>query len=123
MKGEPGLDHDIFSFFLSFNSSESLRGLIQIYNRAIMDANKMHYGGIMPTNISVKNVPDDLIEKLRIRARRNHRSLQGELMVILEEATGSAAIPLDDAERRLDALRFKTGDDSTTWIRELRDAR
>lgn len=37
-------------------------------------------------NLSVKDVPDDLAEKLRQRAARNHRSLQGELMAIIERA-------------------------------------
>lgn len=40
----------------------------------------------MPVNLSVKGVPDSLAAKLRRRAERNHRSLQGELMAILEEA-------------------------------------
>lgn len=40
----------------------------------------------MPVNLSIKNVPDVLAEKLRERAERNHRSLQGELMAILESA-------------------------------------
>ena len=34
-------------------------------------------------NLSIKNVPDDLAERLRQRAKRNHRSLQGELLAIL----------------------------------------
>ncbi len=37
-------------------------------------------------NLSIKNVPDALAAKLRERAARNHRSLQGELMAILEGA-------------------------------------
>ena len=41
----------------------------------------------MPVNLSVKNVPDELAERLRSRAQRNHRSLQRELMAILERAT------------------------------------
>lgn len=40
----------------------------------------------MPINLSVKNAPDDVVERLRRRAQRNHRSLQGELMAIIEEA-------------------------------------
>ncbi|MBI2872071.1 MAG: Arc family DNA-binding protein [Chloroflexi bacterium] len=77
----------------------------------------------MPVNLSVKNVPDDLAERLRKRAKRHHRSLQGELMVILEEATGPTNLSVDEAERRLRVLDFRTGDDSTAWVRELRDAR
>ena len=41
-------------------------------------------------NLSVKDVPDDLAERLRQRAARNHRSLQGELMSIIEQATRDA---------------------------------
>lgn len=40
----------------------------------------------MSVNLSVKNVPETLAKKLRERAERNHRSLQGELMAILETA-------------------------------------
>ena len=77
----------------------------------------------MSVNRSVKNVPDDLAKKLRSRAKRHHRSLQGELMVILEEAATPQKLSLDEAEKRIKALGFKTGDESTAWIRELRDAR
>lgn len=45
----------------------------------------------MPVNISIKNVPDDLADRLRRRASRARRSLQGELLVILEEAAGGAS--------------------------------
>ena len=34
--------------------------------------------------ISIKDVPDPWAEALRQRAARNHRSLQGELMAIIE---------------------------------------
>jgi len=31
-------------------------------------------------NLSIKNVPEDVVARLRQRARANHRSLQGELL-------------------------------------------
>jgi plasmid stability protein len=37
-------------------------------------------------NLSIKDVPEPLAEALRQRAARNHRSLQGELMAIIEAA-------------------------------------
>lgn len=37
-------------------------------------------------NLSIKDVPETLAEKLRQRAARNHRSLQGELMALLDAA-------------------------------------
>ena len=50
------------------------------------------------SNLSIKDVPDAWAEALRERAKRNHRSLQGELMAILERAlaepaSGFAAVP------------------------------
>jgi Arc-like DNA binding domain len=44
----------------------------------------------MPVNLSIKNAPDQVVQRLRERARRHHRSLQGELMAIIEEAVGPA---------------------------------
>lgn len=41
-------------------------------------------------NLSVKDVPEAWAEALRQRAARNHRSLQGELMHILELAVHAA---------------------------------
>jgi len=40
----------------------------------------------MSVNLSIKNAPDDVVERLRQRAERHHRSLQGELLAIIEEA-------------------------------------
>lgn len=49
-------------------------------------------GFIMAVNLSVKNVPEALAAKLRERAERNHRSLQGELMAILEIAVSEPQV-------------------------------
>jgi plasmid stability protein len=45
------------------------------------------------SNLSIKDVPEAWAEALRQRAARNHRSLQGELMVILERAVAESAEP------------------------------
>ena len=44
----------------------------------------------MSLNLSIKDVPDAIAERLRQRAARNHRSLQGELMAIIEQAAAEA---------------------------------
>ena len=49
----------------------------------------------MAVNLSIKNVPETLAEKLRQRADANHRSLQGELMALLES---SLAVPRANQE-------------------------
>jgi plasmid stability protein len=43
------------------------------------------------SNLSIKDVPEAWAEALRQRAARNHRSLQGELMAILENAVADSA--------------------------------
>ena len=41
-------------------------------------------------NLSIKNVPEDIVQQLRMRASANHRSLQGELMALVCAAVESA---------------------------------
>ncbi|MEO8676549.1 MAG: hypothetical protein ABI569_13295 [Casimicrobiaceae bacterium] len=43
----------------------------------------------MPVNLSIKAVPDALAAGLRARAAANHRSLQRELMAIIEVAAAN----------------------------------
>lgn len=45
----------------------------------------------MAVNLSIKDVPEDVANRLRQRAARNHRSLQGELMAIVEQASRADA--------------------------------
>lgn len=46
----------------------------------------------MAVNLSIKNVPDALAERLRARALVNHRSLQGELMAMLDRTLGDSVV-------------------------------
>ena len=50
----------------------------------------------MTQTLTIRNVPESLARKLKTRAERNHRSLQGEVMAILEQAaaTGTAEQPV-----------------------------
>ena len=45
-------------------------------------------------NISIKDVPEQWAQALRQRAARNHRSLQGELMSLIEPAVGEPTVGL-----------------------------
>lgn len=76
----------------------------------------------MPS-LSIKNIPEDLLESLRTQAKRHHRSLQGEVMAILEESAKPKELSLEQLSQRINKLGLKTPDQSTSWIRELRDAR
>ena len=48
-------------------------------------------------NISIKDVPEQWAEALRQRAARNHRSLQGELMSLIESAVNAPSADLGGA--------------------------
>jgi len=72
-------------------------------------------------NVSIKNVPEDVVERLRERAQHNHRSLQGELMAILED--NSWLLSPGDVAERARARGLQTGSDSVRIIRQDRDSR
>ena len=57
----------------------------------------------MPVTLTIKHVPDDLAEKLRQRAASRHRSLQGELLVMLNEAL--ADVPAAGEPKSLYAVK------------------
>jgi len=44
-------------------------------------------------NLSIKDVPEPVAERLRQRAARHHRSLQGELMAIVTQAVAEEDVP------------------------------
>jgi len=78
----------------------------------------------VPVNLSIKNTPDDVAERLRDRAARNRRSLQGELLAIVEAAVRDevAARPmaiLSEVRR----LGLTTPDEAAEIVRLDRDGR
>lgn len=78
----------------------------------------------MTVNLSIKNVPDEVAERLRRRAVRAHRSLQGELMAILEQAAWEQArLTTAEALTQVRQLGLRTAEEATTMIRRDRDAR
>jgi plasmid stability protein len=86
-----------------------------------MESTQIH-NGAMPVTLSVKNVPDALAERLRKRAAEHHRSLQGELLAILEEAA-QPSLTIDDLAEKVRSLGLRTRADSVAIIRAARDGR
>ena len=76
----------------------------------------------MPINLSIKNAPDDIVHRLRRRAERHHRSLQSELLAIIEEAVRREQ-ELSPAELLAEVRRLglSTPADSRSIIRASRD--
>lgn len=75
------------------------------------------------TNLSIKNVPEELVTRLREQARKHHRSLQGELMAILEDAVRPKTMSIDEVYERVKKLGVQTDSESAAVMREDRDAR
>jgi antitoxin FitA len=78
----------------------------------------------MPVNLSIKNAPDEVVQRLRERAERHHRSLQGELMAIIEAAVREDR-PSTPAEVLADIRRLglRTPAEAAGIVRADRDAR
>jgi plasmid stability protein len=76
--------------------------------------------------ILVRDLGDALVARLKKRARENHRSLQGEVKAILEEAgaeaTKSEALAIVDKWQSYWESKGKTFSDSAEIIRRMRDA-
>ena len=77
----------------------------------------------MPSNLSIKNVPDSVLERLRQRALHSHRSLQGELLAMLEHYVGDAPLTIRALSEQVQLLGLATQGDSTAMVREDRDGR
>ncbi len=76
----------------------------------------------MPVNLSIKNAPDNVVQRLRERAERHHRSLQGELMAIIEAAVREER-PATPAEvlKAIRSLGLQTPSEAAAIVRADRD--
>ncbi len=72
----------------------------------------------------VRNLDDDAYEQLKRRAEVNHRSLEAEVRLILENATHERIMDLASIRARADAIRLtlegRSHSDSAAMIREDR---
>ena len=75
--------------------------------------------------ILVRNLDTKTVERLKERAKRNRRSLQAEVRVILEDVARRGAMSLESrwelADRLRKELEGRVHSDSTLLIREDRD--
>jgi len=62
----------------------------------------------MATNFTLKKIPQGLYEKVKERAGRNNRSINGEIISILSAATAPNHIPVDVILARARAMRERT---------------
>jgi plasmid stability protein len=73
-------------------------------------------------SISIKDVPEEQVRRLRERAKANHRSLQGELRALIDEATGTPrGLTVDEIVARVSGLGLVRQDEAARFISEDRD--
>jgi antitoxin FitA len=73
-------------------------------------------------DLSIKGVPEDQVRRLRERAKANHRSLQGELRALVDEATATPRrLTVDEIAARVSRLNLVRRDEAVGLIREDRD--
>jgi len=82
-------------------------------------------------NLTVRNIPRDIYKRLKESARRNHRSLNAEILAALSDEDAwtrrrlqiAAVIPQLDRARAELARKYPNAPDSVQLIREDRDSR
>jgi plasmid stability protein len=73
-------------------------------------------------DLSIKGVPEDQVRRLRERAKANHRSLQGELRALIDQATGTPRLlTVDEVVAKVSSLGLVRRDEAARLIREDRD--
>jgi plasmid stability protein len=77
----------------------------------------------MAVTLSIKNVPVELVERLKRKAAMHKRSLQAELLTILEEAASPGRLTVEELWQKARRLGPRTLGDSTKMIRQDRDER
>jgi len=78
----------------------------------------------MPVNLSIKNVPEKWVKQLRKRAIQHHRSLQGELLSLIEESVSPGPkVKPRDLWVQLRKAGLNTPSESVKTIRKDRDGR
>ena len=75
----------------------------------------------MAVTLTIKKFPAEIVRRIRQRVAANHRSLQGELSAMLEQA--ARKLTYEQALAAIERRGLKTRGNSAAIIRKARDAR
>ena len=77
----------------------------------------------MAVTLRVDNVPEEVAARLEERAKKSRRSLQGELLRILEKAVSEEdRLTAAQVLEKVRSLKLKTPTESAAFVRQDRDA-
>jgi plasmid stability protein len=88
--------------FKDAHSRQDWRGLEVC---VIMQPYRFHYGSIMPTTLTLKNIPDAVYERLKSSAELHRRSLNSEVIVCLETVLLPSTVPATERLARVREIR------------------
>lgn len=76
-------------------------------------------------SLTIRNIPGSVLARLRDRAQRHRRSMQGEILSILETAAADPVVRMGPKEflRHVHSLGVSTPSEAAEMIRKDRDAR
>ena len=78
----------------------------------------------MAVTLRVENVPEEVAARLEERARKSRRSLEGEILRILERAvTEEERLTPGQVLERVRALKLETPAEAAAFVRQDRDVR
>jgi plasmid stability protein len=74
-------------------------------------------------DLSIKGVPEEQVAWLRARAKANHRSLQGELRALIDQAVTAAPrrVSIEEIAEQAGKLGLTRRDEAVRLVREDRD--
>ncbi|MHB8777835.1 MAG: FitA-like ribbon-helix-helix domain-containing protein [Anaerolineales bacterium] len=78
-------------------------------------------------NITIKNIPEEIYERIKTQAKVNHRSINGEILSILEQAISIPPIDVEETLKRALKIRESTAhyvitnEELTKWKNEGRE--
>jgi plasmid stability protein len=74
-----------------------------------MEPNRNQTGADMSTTITLKNIPAELYERLKLSAAFHHRSINSEVIALIEASVAAKKKRPDDFLASARGLREKTG--------------
>ncbi len=78
-------------------------------------------------NITIKNIPEEIYERIKTQAKVNHRSINGEVISIIEKALSIPALDVKTTLERTKKIReltahyVITNEELTKWKKEGRE--
>jgi len=78
------------------------------------NGSKMEPEGFYMVTVTIKNIPEQVYERIKAQAKKNHRSINGEILSILEQAISLPPIDVQATLERARKVRELTADYTIT---------